>query len=105
MGKVCPGGGYIQWGIPYHVIYPMMHVMLPTPLSPCGQNDWQTDTCENITLSPLRLRAVTLGSASNESGKNEQIFTVRQRRDKANVLRRVCPSFCLPKRGRRVVPM
>ena len=41
--------GYPTWsilgGIPYHVTYTMMHLMLPTP-SPHEQ----TDSCENITF-------------------------------------------------------
>ena len=36
--QVCTPGGY-----PYHVTYPMMHLMLPTPHG-------HIDTCENITL-------------------------------------------------------
>ena len=33
-------------GYSYHVTYPMMYVMLPTPLSPPSE---QTDARENIT--------------------------------------------------------
>ena len=40
-------------GVPYHVTYPMMYLMLPT-YSPYGQ----TDTCENIPVPKLSLRAV-----------------------------------------------
>ena len=40
--------------VPYHVTYPMMHVMYLPPLL-CEQ----ADTYENITLQQLRLRAVT----------------------------------------------
>ena len=37
-------------GLPYHVIYPMMHVMLPTPV-PCGH----THACETVpTYKPLQ---------------------------------------------------
>ena len=39
-----------------HVTYPIRHVMLPT--SSRGRNDWQTDTCQNITDPQLPLRAV-----------------------------------------------
>ena len=36
-GRVCPGGRVCTEGVPpYHVTYPMMHVMLPTP---CEQTD------------------------------------------------------------------
>ena len=44
-------------GVPYHVTYPMTHLMLPIPHpSPCEQ----TDACENITFPKLRLRVVTM---------------------------------------------
>ena len=39
IGKKLP----FQGGWPYHVTYPMMHLMLPTP-------NGQTDSCENITF-------------------------------------------------------
>ena len=41
-------------GVPYHLTYPMMHLMLPTPLNR------MTDTCENITFQQLHLRAVII---------------------------------------------
>ena len=42
-----------RW-VPYHVIYPMMHVTyLPPPV--------KTDACENITFPQLRLRLVIWG--------------------------------------------
>ena len=56
----CPGGGgysillFGKGGVPYHVTYPMMHLMLPTP------PHWQTDSCENITFPQLRLQAVII---------------------------------------------
>ena len=33
-------------GVPYHVTYPIMHLILPTYYYPCGQKD----ACENITF-------------------------------------------------------
>ena len=60
-GWVCPEGGwvcrggYVQRGSPYHVTYPMMHVMLTT-LSPVISD--QTDACGYITIPQLLLRAV-----------------------------------------------
>ena len=39
--------------VPYHVPYPMMHLILCTPL-----HRGQTHACENITFPQLRLRAV-----------------------------------------------
>ena len=50
------GVGYVQGGTPYHVTYPMMHVMLPTLPPP----PTQTDACENITFPQLRLWAVKM---------------------------------------------
>ena len=47
---------YLSWGVPYHVTYPMLHLMLPTPLR-CEQ----TDTCESITFIMQRyLRPVII---------------------------------------------
>ena len=43
-------GEGLRSGGPYHVTYPMMCLMYQPP--PCEQ----TDTCENITFSQLRLR-------------------------------------------------
>ena len=40
-------------GVPYHLTYPMMHLMLP-PSSPCVQ----TDACENSTFPKFRLYSV-----------------------------------------------
>ena len=40
-------------GVPYHVTYPMMHVMYLTNPPP-----GQTDACENITFPELRLLVV-----------------------------------------------
>ena len=59
------GGGVLQvWsmGVLYHLTYPMMHVMLPTP-SPCEQ----TDACEIITFPKLRLRAVIITSYNEKN--------------------------------------
>ena len=47
------GLGMSMVGTPYHVTFPMMHVMLPTP-SPHGQ----IDDFEDIILPQLPLRAV-----------------------------------------------
>ena len=46
-GKVAqvPCPGRVGDGLPYHVTYPMMHLLLP-------------DACENITFPKLRLRVV-----------------------------------------------
>ena len=41
--------------VPYHVTYPVMPLMLPTPALP-------TDACENITSPKFRLRAVMRSS-------------------------------------------
>ena len=42
------------WGVPHHVTYPMMHLMLPTlPLK-------RQTPVKNITSSQLRLRAVNI---------------------------------------------
>ena len=42
--------GLMSKGVTHHVIYPMMHVMLPTPV-PCGH----THACETVpTYLPLR---------------------------------------------------
>ena len=41
-------------GTPYHVTYPMMNWMLPTP------HPEQTDACENITFPQTYLRVVTM---------------------------------------------
>ena len=47
----------MEWeGYPYDVTYPMMLLILPTPI-PCEQ----TNACENITFLHLCLRAVTIG--------------------------------------------
>ena len=51
---VCPVGMGMSWGC-YHVIYPMMHVMLSIPLP---GTERQTGACENITFSQLHLWAV-----------------------------------------------
>ena len=45
---------YLGEGLPYHMTYPMMHVMYLTP------SRGQTDTCENITLPQPRLREVKI---------------------------------------------
>ena len=39
--------------LPYHVTYPIMHLMLPTR-PPHGQTDSRADACENITFPQLR---------------------------------------------------
>ena len=41
-------------GVPYHVTYPIMHLMLPNTPE-------QTDTCENIAFPQLHLRAIITG--------------------------------------------
>ena len=46
----CPGGG-----VPCHVTYPMIHLILPPP-TPCGQSG----TRENITFPQRRLRPVII---------------------------------------------
>ena len=52
-----PGEGYPTWPLPgeraYYVTYPMMHLMLPTPLPPPHE---QTDEGENITFAQTTLR-------------------------------------------------
>ena len=48
MQITCPGG------VPYLVMYPVMHLMLPCPPPSRGQ----TDVCENIPFPTLRLRVV-----------------------------------------------
>ena len=53
--KVIIPGSMSGEGAPYHVTYPMMHVMSPTNRPPCGQ----ADACENITYPQLVLRAVS----------------------------------------------
>ena len=49
--RVCLGEG-----VPYHVTYPMIHVMHLFPLNRT------THACENITFPQLRLRANTYGA-------------------------------------------
>ena len=56
------GVGLQVEGVPYHVSYPMMHVMyLPLSLSPW--TEWPTDICENITFPQLCLRVVNIGTS------------------------------------------
>ena len=57
-GSVCPEG------VPYHVTYPMMHVILPThPRA-------QTDTSKNITFPQLLLQVVNTCQLCLEINKN-----------------------------------
>ena len=47
--------GPLSGRVPYHVSYPMMHVMLPSPLSLV---DRMIDTRENIAFPQLLLRVI-----------------------------------------------
>ena len=54
-------GRVSQRGIPYHVIHPMVHSILPNlPIQPLPHPREQTDANENITFPKLRLRSVTI---------------------------------------------
>ena len=52
MGRGCRSPSLMsrEMKVPYHVTYPMMHLMLPTPR--------QIDACENITFPQPRLWVV-----------------------------------------------
>ena len=52
-GRRSRSPGLMFQRVPYHVPYPMMHLILCTPL-----HRGQTHACENITFPQLRLRAV-----------------------------------------------
>ena len=47
------GVQYLTFGVPYHMTYPMMHLMLPSPHE-------QTDACEYITFPQRYLQAVKI---------------------------------------------
>ena len=48
-----PMSGEGEERVPYHVTYPVMHLIFSAPPE-------QTDTCENTTFPKLRLRAVII---------------------------------------------
>ena len=59
----CPGR------VPYHVTYPMMHLMSPNTCQ-------QTDSCENITFQQLLLQAVITICIVEKEVRNYREFSV-----------------------------